>query len=373
MVSGEDKLPGFDFVNRSERLLAAAQQFRDSLGKGEQDQELAIDDLLAAAGEGAGPATYGYAGDSVAPQGATARPLAPEEVMSAILVDIQSGNLLISAGLALHEAGIVADGSHLDEAVQHISSIQASFMQPAAAPLGFAAASGIKSATLGAAKETFRTNCESALKGIIDDAATTIGGVAERLRHVDPAAISNGFGKLGEPVQIVTSVGRLIKRGVEKLKCAIEAIMLAFGKDALVKVKEKIVEIWESFKSGKFTRQILVHLFSVAAVEAHIEQKLKQANDLDQVDHGSNALAPLAEDFTRNIKILEAITVGIGLAAGLLAFLHVAGPWLTLVIVLGYLGVVGGAVLIGSEYTGEHRILGWTTGVKQIADMIAAR
>ena len=196
----------------------------------------------------------------------------------------------------------------------------------------------------------------------------------EKLTKLDAAKVAEALEGFGQrPLEMLAAAGRLTRRGIEKLKAAIDAIVSLFGSEALAQVKAKVGELWEAFKAGKFTGAILTAMFATATVNQYITETLSHSTlDKDKIDNATNELSPLAQEYTRKVNLLRALRNGIGLVFGCLIFFDFAGPWITFTAALGYLAVIGGTVLVGSEYTGQYRLFGWANGVKQVTGTIAA-
>jgi hypothetical protein len=298
-----------NYLDSSDRLLFAAQRFSVALDGNTRYRDLAINDLLAAV-ETHAPAAPRFAEDQ-----ATALAAGPDETLASALFDVQAAGLLASAGLSVKETEVQGDPGGFAQALQEVSEARTILAQPPQ-PRLFTAPSGIASADLAVAKATFRTNSNTALKGIVNDAAETIGEIIEKLMKLDPNKITEAFGTFGQrPLEVLAAAGRLVRRALEKLKSAVEAIISVFGNEALAQVKSKVGEIWDSFKAGNFTNAILAAMAGTAAVDAHINEIIVRPGlDKDKIDNASNALAPLAEQYTSKINLLRALRNGIALA-----------------------------------------------------------
>lgn len=362
-----------EYTRRSEALLLAAEDFRNSLQADEGDRDVAVDELLGAARRGSSlDAVLRFEPGGPSPvrvePGVPPPPVDPQHVLSAALFELQSANILISADLALKGAGTSNGVRLFDEARQQMSASHDELTGPIV--LNYAPPSNVASGTLDSARQSFENNSGQVLTAIIDGCADAAGDALAGLKTLDPTKVLDALGRIGESVPMAAEAGRLVRAGIEKLKNAIEAIAALFGKDKLAAIKEKIEKIWENFTSGKYSRDIIRVLLSVSEVEEHIKEKLAEANKVDAVDRASNRLAPLTTNFDFYVKLLRGLIQGISFAATALSFFHFTAAWLSLAFGLAFLSTIGGAVLIGSEYVGRHRLLHWTDGVDQIADTI---
>jgi hypothetical protein len=359
------------YVARSGMLLNAAEQLRAALADKTIEPASAIDDLISASRQDAGKEMgLRYAARTIPV--IESRPASPEDALSAILLDIQSANLLMSAGLALKETGAPGDVMLFDEAVTHLEGVQSEIKRDTASQrAGFLSEAVIHSGTLDSAKLTFKTNSDSVLEDFVEEAAKVINSVVEQLKKLDPGKVLEAIDKLGRSISVVARAGRLIRVGIEKLKSAIDALTALFGNEAFKTVKDSVAAIWKKFVEGQYTRDLLKGIFDVGGTLEHIAQVLERPNmRLDAVDAASNALVPLARDYQRNMRLLRGLIAGIGLAVAILGYFQMAVAWLPVAAGAAYVGVIAGMVLIGMEYCGSTPVLHWVHGVHQIAEQI---
>jgi hypothetical protein len=300
--------------------------------------------------------------------------ISPADALSGVLLDLQAANVLLSAGIALNEHGRGPDSSLLDRSLQEAENSRAAVtldVSAEAAVLRFAAEAGVKSATVEAAKTTFRKNAQGVLKDIVDDANAVVNDVLEKLKKFDGAKVIEGIDKLGESIQVVAAAGKLIRQGLDLLKKALDALSKLFGKEALATSKKKVGEIWEKFQSGKYTQDVLAWTFDVKGTEARIAAALEQANvDASVIDNATNALPGLSTKYKNNMKLLRSLMSAVALAGSIIAFLQLAAPYIPLALAGVYAALIGATVLIGMDYSDSGRGLGWVRGVGQIANGI---
>ena len=357
------------YVGRSEQLLAAAQQFRAALDNPGGDPDLAVDDLLAASGGNLGQAMIlGY----MAQPGVTRRANQPEDALSAALLNLQSANLLMSAGVALREGNSTGETLPFDDAVAHVQTTLAEASTNAQGyRQGFAPEQTIRSSDVDAARQTFRSSADIVLKELVDGGLEVSSAVLHGLAKLDSGQVRVAFSKLGESVEIVATLGRLVRKGVEKLKAALDLMTSLFGSEAIHKAKAELGDIWKKFTSGDYSRAILEQVFRVTTVKADVARLSRLPGlQLDRIDGASNALAPLSQEYARRVKLLNGVATGVGIAALTAGYFTALLPWLPLAIGGAYLGVLAGALLLGMEYTGAVRVLKWVSGVEQVAQQI---
>jgi hypothetical protein len=358
-------LPGIsDYANRSAVLLQATERFEDALGDFRQ-QDIATKDLLSAAEQDS------FAGVRLGFQVEPGVP-PPSSVsgrLSAVLYDLQSANVLIAAGVRTESPNGQGAGNLLQDARQEVATTRDELLSPAA-PTGFAAKLSLKSATLESAVGEFRNYSDQLLGEIVSEAGKTIKVASTELSKLDPSEIGKALGQIGEAVPIIASAGQLLRKGLEKLKRAIESLIEMFGKDAFKKIKEQVTQILEA--AGVSSQGLLEKVLGTNSVKQRIATILANPSlTIAKVDDASNLLPDLASHFNGDNKLLRAVMRGIQLAGALLVVLHFAAPWLAPTLAIAYVLAIGAAALVGLQYTGAWRTLNWIDGVEQIADKIS--
>lgn len=363
-----------DYSSRSQRLINAGQQLIQSLQDETIDRSVAIQDIESAAKASTASELvlrYASASDDSGPP--PAGQISPEDALSGVLLDVQAANVLLSAGIALNEHGGGSKTSFLHDSMAEVGNSRAIVTQnlEARAKREFAPASGVKSSTLEAAKKTFSDNAEGVLKDIVDDAAAVVGDVLEKLQQFDGAKIAEGIQKLGESFQVISAAGKLIQRGLDMLKNALDALSKLFGKEVLASAEKKVGEIWKKFQSGEYTRDVLTRIFDVKGMQAHIVAVLTQADlDIASIDSATNDLPGLSDKYKSNMKLFRSLMSAVALAGGIIAFLHLAAPLIPLAMAGVYIALIAAAVLVGMDYSDSGRILRWVRGVGEIANGI---
>jgi hypothetical protein len=293
----------------------------------------------------------------------------PEDSLREILFDVQSANLLIAAGLATEGPRPIA--SHLSQALDQIEQTQAVATAPATGFL-FAAGSSVMSANLDSAKLTFRTDAQFALDRFVTEAKEVIQSVLDQLKKLDPAKIAEALEGLGKPFHDAIEAGRLVKKGIERLQKAIQGLLDLLGSGALNQLKERASEVWDKFAKGEYTQEILARTFGVEGIGNRIDAILQNANlQIADLDGASNALRPLTDSYGGKIALIKGLLAAVALIASGLALLHVAMPWLPLLLGGAYAALIGATVLIGMNYAGQAGVLQWVAGVREIADRLA--
>lgn len=357
--------PGIsDYTRRSAVLLQAAERFEDSLDDPHR-REVATRQLLTAAEK-----------DSMAGVrlGFQVEPGEPEPTpvsgrLSAVLFDLQSANVLVAEGLRAEKPKERGDGAPLNDARRQMATMREELLAPALVPKQFVASLNLKSKTLESAAEQFGNYSSKLLEEIVGKSEQTITAAITELKKLEPAEIVKAVGQIGEAVPIVAGAGQVLRKGLEKLKRAIEALMEMFGKDAFKEVKEQIQRLLK--EAGVGGRMLLESVLGANGVKERIKIILaKPGLSTLKVDGATNSLPELARDFDRDTKLLRAVVRAIQLAGVLLALVQLAAPWLVPTLAIAYVLAIGATVLVGRQYTGAWRVLAWSDGVEQVAARI---
>jgi hypothetical protein len=363
-----------DYSSRSQRLINAGHQLIQSLADETIDRSVAIQDIESAAeASTASELVLRYASASDDSGWSPAERISPEDALSGVLLDVQAANVLLSAGVALNEHGGGSESSFLHDSMADVESSQAIVIHNLErhARREFAPASGIKSSTLQAAKKTFSDNAEGVLKDIVDDAAGVVGDVLAKLRKFDGSKVAEGIQQLGESFQVIAAAGKLIKRGLDMLKNALDALSKLFGEKVLASAKGKVAEIWQQVQSGKYTRDVLTRIFDVKATQAHIAAILNQVElDIAVIDGATNDLPGLADRFKGNMKLFRSLMSAVALAGAIITFLQLAAPLIPIALAGVYISLVAATVLVGMDYSDSGHILRFVRGVGEIANGI---
>jgi hypothetical protein len=361
-------MTSFDYAQRAAVLLNEASRFEDSLSADESAQQAAVRDLLEAADMGAGPTVAAFDPGIGPPP-----PPAGLDGVSSILFDLQSANLLMAGAIERKEIAAAAPAGHFQRARQDIETTRNEITTPETIP--FELSWTVKSSTSAEAANEFRKWSGKLLDEIVDESADTMERAVNGLRKLDPAKVSDALGALLKPLPFATEAGVLVRKGIQKLRQAIEALVALFGTDAFEAIKGEIDKLRNA--SGDIAHKLLEAVLGVPAVRQRIEAIAAVGKDKpeawrDTVDRASNSLIALADDFTRYNRLLRALIGAIDLAVVLLVALHFAGPWFALAIGVAYLSTIGGTILVAIEYTGVRQLLRWTKGVEQVAEGIGA-
>jgi hypothetical protein len=294
----------------------------------------------------------------------------PEDVLSGILLDLQSANALISAGLAMNEQGRGAESQHLAEAVAQIRATSGDLATHIAksAKLQFAPQTH-PSPTVEEALKLFRDSAGRTLDSIATGTEGIINAAVDKLKKVDPSKVLEAIDNLGTSFEVAATTGRLIRKGLEKFKAVLDALSHLFDSETLSDIKDEVRELWDKYGGES---KLLRGIIGLPAAQ-------KRVNDfaalpglgIPVLDGVSRDLALLEDRYQGMRKVLDGLESAIVLATGLVGTLNffgvwAAAPWVPLVIAGAYVAVIGSAVLVGLNYTGSRPLFGWIRGVCEI-------
>jgi hypothetical protein len=145
-----------------------------------------------------------------------------------------------------------------------------------------------------------------------------------------------------------------------------------FGADLMKDIKSKVREVWDKFTDDKtLVRRIIGEPAAHQRVQQFADQPGLEIRPWDGISHD---LAGLEDKYQAVRKILAGLVSGVVLAAGIVGTLQVFGlwaaaPWVALAIGGAYAAIIGGALLVGLNYTGSRPLFAWTRGVCEIVQL----
>jgi hypothetical protein len=354
-----------EYLNKSNELLSTGRDLLISLqaGTGVEQAKTAVEDAT----KSSVAADLGF---TSAPGILEDPGASTDEGLWALLYDFQSANLLIAAGVATEGPSPAAQ--YLSQALSQIEAAQAE-ANSSSSLLGFEfeAGSVVKSADLHAARQSFKTDSQFALEQLVKEAEGVVESAFEQVKSLGGDKIQAAIESIGKSFPAVAEVGRLVKKGIEKLKAAIQSLFDLLGAAGLTEVKKRVTEVWNKLTKGEYTAQLLAWIFGVNETHSRIETLLGRTDlTIEKLDGGSNKLRPLTEGYATKVRLIKALLAAVTLIAAALKFFHAALPWLPAALAAAYLSLMGAAVVIGMNYSGSGGALQWVTGVREIVEGI---
>jgi hypothetical protein len=354
-----------DYPTQARRLADASASLLDTIEDPAMDRGIALVNLESASAITTGDlrARFEPGSDSRPP---TVSEL-PEDTLAGLLLELQSANALMSAGMALNEHGGGADTGFLDKAIAQTRSTGLDIGAHIAksTELQFAPQTEA-SKTLEDALKLFRDSAKRTLDSIAGGTEGVINSAFEKLKDVDKSKVSEAIDNLGESFEIVAAAGRLIRQGLEKLKAVLDSLGSIFGAKALADMKKAVHEVWEKFTGdNKLVRGII----GIPAAEKRVSDFAAQLGlSTAGLDGISRDLALLEDKYQGIRKMLSGLVSAVVLAMGIVAALKFVGlwaaaPWIPLAAAGAYAAIIGAALLVGLNYTGSRPMFEWIRGV----------
>jgi hypothetical protein len=326
-------------------------------------------------------AVSGMFGFSASAGDAAAAEVPPEAAFTAFAVDVQAANVLIAAGQAAGELGDPADPGVLDQALARVQSLGAGFEDVLAQGTeggGFAfqeaSASGDAPAPV-SSPEDFRARATETVDSLVREAGRVVSTVAETLsgiaEKVGAAELAKVLKDVGKQLSELPRLGRLIRKGLEKLERAIAALLRFVGSDVLDRARERAQQVWNDIKEGKHVDRALAWAFGTEETARHVEQVLAGGTPASTaLERAGHELEELDRRFGEVMGVARLLAGAIGIGAGI-ALLTPLGPQGALAVGSLNLLLLGVVIVIGTDYTDESRVFRSVRGVRQIASSLA--
>jgi hypothetical protein len=292
-----------------------------------------------------------------------------EEALAAITFELHAGTVLIALSEAVpdEESGRLGNPEYLQAALQVLEKTQ----HIAEDSLSIEARARFEADVTGTAAAIdpanapteFKDRAEAALEALLKEAEEVIFKAAESLKKIDPVKVLGALSQFSKQSDALAAAGRLLRKGIEKIQEAYNALVRLLGAQLLESVRDKVEEIWKAFKEGKHTHAVLAALYGIDPIKANIQGVLtKPLVDAQALIRACDALAPLAPKFKKHMALLTGLLSAITLAATVLALTPLSVQ-ATPFIAGAYLLVLGAVVVIGREYAGAEWSLQWVKGV----------
>jgi len=318
-----------------------------------------------------------------------------EDVFSTIMTDLQVGSVLVAAGEAVGETGEEAKGPGrvlLNQALDDLETITPVITRGLSSPIAAAGGHGrfnflsaaegakpqlIKSPDDASAIDTFRTTSELTMHTFVGGFREVVVQVGEAL--IEPLKKINMLDlleKLGEPLKAIGgAIGRLIKKGIKKIRSAIDALVALIGNESLRKIRDHIKNLWNETGQKSldgWTRELLAKFMGVEATRKIVKDLPTDPLRKEAVDEASNELSRLVQPFKNDMEMSKKMVSTISLAATILFILPVAGQKVALFAAIFYLLVLSHALLVSMDYCDSGAILRRVRGVGEIANSLRA-
>lgn len=290
------------------------------------------------------------------------------DLFATSLSELQVGSVLVAAGQAVGEAG----GSQVKDGKASLDRVLKAVDQAGPADTSITQTNLIQSPNPTSGINTFRSVSDEAMKTFVTElrqvAASVIEALKAPLKQMD---ISDAIARIGAPLADLGRItARLINKGVQKIKDAVDFLTKVVGSEMLENIKGRIRELWDEIgkkKSDELIDQVLAKFIGIGATEKIINEALARALTEQALDEASDQVSQLTQSYKDKMKMARTAITTVSLVAGVLFFIPGAGHNAALVAAGAYLIVLSGALLVAQDYCDSGHGLNWVHGVGSVA------
>ncbi len=391
-----------NYLRETESVLAAASAVKHSLGGDAIELEMAIAGLeQAAAGQASEGSQYRAFMFSALETGA--EPEAPDpqrarltdDTLATVLLDMKVANVLLAAGQSTGEGGAQAAPGYLDSALADLNQVvegaRPAFAQPldattppgrlsfAMTPVGAEAAEApmpaesdaapsVTSPDLETATVAFTAQVGASLDQIVAAARGVVTAVVDALAKIDPQHIMTALSRLGMQVGELPKVGRLVRKGLEKIGEVIDSLIRLVGSEILAKARDQVKQVWTDIQEGKYVDEVIGWALRVDETRDYATGATGTGATRERLDAATGSLKQLSARFEESMKVGESVVTTITFGATVAALIPGAAAQTALVAATLYTLVLGVAVLTGMDYTDATPLLKRVSGVRAVVD-----
>lgn len=382
-----------NYLNSNSSVLIAGRKLQRNLGANFERIELAISELeQAAESQDARASSYRAFMFSALEQTEEtqkkARQEITENILTTVVADLQVGSVFVAAGQAVGETrsgdADVQEGHRLlKEALDSLEETTPAVERGLSAAISerdtatLTGQHGNEAPQSGSAVDAFRANSEETMSVLVSEFRDVAVSVLKALeKPLELINIMDVLEKLGGPLQTVGGIiGRLIKKGMEKIQSAVEALVNLIGNDALTKIKDRIKELWQEIgqkKLDEWTNEVLGRFIGVEATRGTVDDVLSSTLNEEALRQASAEVSNLTQPYKDSTEMAKKAVGAISLISGIAFVLPIAGQKIAFFAALAYLVILSGVLLIAMDYCDSGRILRRVRGVGEIANALRA-
>jgi hypothetical protein len=291
------------------------------------------------------------------------------DVMAAVLSDVHIANTLMAAGNALEETDAYPNPELLNQAVFGMQ--QATLLHEQTERLLAFSAEPIHSEDLRTARDTFQRRADETLNSLIFAAKDASGSLISAMKKLDGQKLLDGLAQLGGPLAELPKSGNLFRKGVEKMQNAFDFLRRVLDSELVSEVKEKLGELWSKIKDGTWADDLLGWAFNVRTVrELLAKAATSDKVGADHLDRATDSFAPLAENFSTEMKWAKTITSAVSFGSGLLLLAGVTAGSSALFLAGAYLSILSAILVMGRDSAGSGKLFHGNRGVRSIVEAL---
>jgi hypothetical protein len=291
-----------------------------------------------------------------------------EEVLGNVALDIDVAGLLITGGQAVGEVGGARDRHAYEQALARLDETRA-LLEQALREQTVSTAGHLDQSR--PAEQRFRDQARTTLTTLLEESRGVLSSVVDNLRDIDPTGVLDALGKVGEQVQQLPKVGRLVRLGLRKLEQAVQALQRLFGARALAGVREAAIRLWQQVVGAAAMDDLLEATIGVgdarAAVDAAFAARTPSSDALERATSALTELDPriraTMDRVRRLVRALAAAVAAALLVGVVLVNLAAAVP---VIAAVGYALAVAATVVLARDFADSGNGLGRVRGVRSI-------
>jgi hypothetical protein len=290
-----------------------------------------------------------------------------EEVLGNVALDMDVAGLLIAGGQAVGEVGGTRDRLAYERALARLDETRALLEQALREATQSAAAHGQPSD----ADQLFRHQAQATLTTLVDESRGVLRSVVDNLKEIDPAGVLNALGKVGDQIEQLPKVGRLVRLGLRKLEQAVQALQRLFGAQVLAGVREAAIRLWKRVVGAGAVDDLLEATIGVgdarAAVDAALAARTPSSAVLNQATSALADLEPgIRVTMGRLRRLVGALAAAVAVALVVGVVLAQLAAVVPAIAAIGYALAIAAMVVLARDFADSGRGLGRVRGVRSI-------
>ncbi len=367
---------GASYLSSADAVLRAGRRLRTDLDTPPTQRNRAIDRLDAAAAANDGEAQtfrafmFERLGPEVSPE-RTQRAAAAEDILAGVVTDLQVANVLMAAGQAVGETPATPNPALLDEAIRTLERTVTRAKSTDAAGAGALRFAFIETPATAADATTeqgpapFAERARETLRAIVKGTESALSDTFSRLANLVPGDVMGALTSLGD-VAALPEFGRLVRRGMRKVRAALTALTELIGLPTLAGLRDVVVSIWHRLTDQDPIARVITWALDVSVTEDVVAQVRTDQVDPTSMRDAVGELEQLQVKFNGIVTLARAILTAATAAAAVLSL--ILTPATVAPFAAGaYAIIIAFVVVSGRDYVDSGSVLRRVRGVGEIA------
>jgi hypothetical protein len=235
-----------------------------------------------------------------------------------------------------------------------------------------AAERGVKPANITEARRMLFTSLDDTLTLISDRASKTAKSAVGSLVGLGAGELARAAGALGMSIagmlgqaEKVSRLYDLFRSFVSKVYDALAALV---GESLIQKAGQKVVELVNELKGGKYLPEILESLYQTKSTKEDLKNFVDDSKvAIEKFDSAIQAVEGLKEGYGSQVRLVEKLIKGLNFIGGLSEVIIPQGK---LILAAAYIALGGYVVLAGADYVDSPNIrwLDRVSGVRRTVE-----